>query len=186
MLILPRHLILLLATLPGMAAAATPDYDLLEALAYQTSTPSGAALGLQLNASYFLSHGLFAEASASRLHDDDVPGGRDTDREFAGLGARAHFELTDVFLSVDWLYLHQKAGALAATGSGYRWVWGLRSGVSDRLELNFGIEKADIGEKHIGLRLGESFRLAGALSLRAQYVHFPDAHNWVLGLRYYY
>src|SRR6185437_15171887 len=180
MRILPRHLFLLLAV-PGMAAAASPSYDLLEGLGYQTDSGAGKALGLQLNGSYWMGEGFFAEASASRLHNGDVPGGLDADRDFAGLGYRARFEFTDVFLSVDWLHLHQDAGGVSQTGDGYRWVWGLRSGVSDKLELNFGIEKSDIGEDHVGLRIGESFVLTGRLSLRAQYVHFPDAHSWVLG-----
>lgn len=186
MRILPRHLLLLLAAAPGMAAAATPNYDLLEGLGYQTTSSNGTALGLQLNASYLIGEGWFAEGSASRLHNSDVLGGLDADRDFAGLGYRAHFELTDVFLSVDWLHLHQDAGGLSKSGDGYRWVWGLRSGVTDSLELNFGIEKSSVGEDHLGLRIGESWAFTEALSLRAQYVHFPDAHSWVLGLRYYY
>jgi hypothetical protein len=186
MRILPRHLILLSMAAPAMASAAAPNYDLLEGLGYQTINRSGTALGLQLNGSYFISDGWFAEASASRLHNSDVPGGLDADRDFAGLGFRAQFPLTDVFLSVDWLHLHQDAGGVSQTGDGYRWVWGLRSGVTDQLELNFGIEKSNVGENHIGLRLGESWAFTSCLSLRAQYVHFPDAHSWVLGLRYYY
>ena len=185
MRILPRHLLLLLA-MPGLAAAAAPSYDLLEGLGYQTTNGTGTALGLQLNGSYFLDRGWFAEASLSRLHNGDVPGGLDADRDFAGLGLRAHFELTDVFLSVDWLHLHQDAGGVGTSADGYRWVWGLRSGVSEKLELNFGIEKSNVGESHVGLRIGENFALTDALGLRAQYVHFPDAHSWVLGLRYYY
>jgi opacity protein-like surface antigen len=184
MRILPRYLLLL--ALPGMAAAASPDYDLLEGLGDQTTSGTGTALGLQLNASYQLGDGFFAESSAARLHNGDVPGGLDADRDFAGLGLRAHFELTDVFLSVDWLHLHQDAGGVSTSADGYHWVWGLRSGVSDKLELNFGIEKSNVGENHVGLRLGESWAFTDVLSLRAQYVHFPDAHSWVLGLRYYY
>ena len=185
MRILPRHL-LLLAALPGMAAAATPNYDLLEGLGYQTNSGNGRALGVQLNGSYLIGDGWFAEASASELHNGDVPGGLDADREFAGLGYRAQFRLTDVFLSVDGVRVHQDAGGLSKTGDGYRWVWGLRSAVSDALELNFGIEKSNVGEDHLGVRIGESWGFTDALSLRAQYVHFTDAHSWVLGLRYYY
>lgn len=187
MRILPRHLLLLLAV-PGVAAAAAaaPDYDLLEGLADQTTGATGRELGLQLNGSYWMGDGFFAEGSVSRLHDGDAPGGLDADRDFAGLGLRAHFELTDVFLSVDWLHLHQDADGVGSSQDGYRWVWGLRSAVSEDLELNFGIEKSSAGEDHLGLRLGESFALTDRLGLRAQYVHFPDAHSWVLGLRYYY
>ena len=58
----------------------------------------------------------FAEASASRLHNSDVPGGLDAERDFAGLGYRVQFPLTDVFLSVDWLHLHQDAGGVSQTG----------------------------------------------------------------------
>ena len=186
MRILPRYLLLLLAATPGVAAAASPGYDLLEGLAYQTSSSTGTALGLQLNGSYLLGDGFFAEGSASRLHNADVPGGLDADRDFAGLGCLVRFELADVFLSVDWLHLHQDAGGISSSQDGYRWVWGLRSALNERLELNFGIEKSSVGEQHVGLRLGESFALTEVLSLRAQFVHFPDAHSWVLGLRYYY
>lgn len=184
---LPRTLLSLpLLLAPGLAAAASPNYDLLEALGYQTTNGGGTARGLQFNGSYLLGDGWFAEASASRLHNGDVPGGLDADRDFAGLGYRVHFQPTDVFLSVDWLHLDSHTSGVSTSQDGYRWVWGLRSNVTEQLELNFGIEKSSVGETDVGLRIGQSFAFSKTLSLRAQYVHFPDAHSWVLGLRYYY
>lgn len=182
---LPRYLFsLALLAVPGVAAAAQPNYDLVEALGFQGSYANGDSRGLQVNSSYWIGQGFFAEGSASHVHNSDLD--LDTDAVFAGLGYRAHFQPTDVFLSVDWLHRSTDAGAADSSQDGYRWVWGLRSDVSERLELNFGIEKSNVGEDHLGLRIGESFALSQNLSLRAQYVHFSDAHSWVLGLRYYY
>ena len=182
---LSRCLVLLsLLAIPGIAAAAQPNYDLVEALGFQTSNAVGDSRGLQLNGSYWIGDEFFAEGSASHLHNGDAD--LSTDTVFAGLGYRAHFKLTDVFLSVDWLHLGTDAGGVSSSRDGYRWVWGLRGDVTEQLELNFGIEKSSVGETDVGLRIGESFALSKRLSLRAQYVHFPDAHSWVLGLRYYY
>ena len=183
---LPRHLLLLtLALSPGPALAAQPNYDLVEALAFQGTYANGDSRGLQLNASYLIVEGFFAEGSASHVHNRDLDQSSDT--AFAGLGYRVRFQPTDVFLSVDWLHRNTDAGGASNSQDGYRWVWGLRSDVSEALELNFGIEKSSVGEDHLGLRIGESFKLSERFSLRAQYVHFADAaHSWVLGLRYYY
>jgi opacity protein-like surface antigen len=182
---LPRYLLLLtLLVAPGLAAAAQPDYDLLEALGFQTTSAAGDSRGLQLNGSYLIGAGFFAEGSASHVHDSDTD--LSTDTLFGGLGYRARFQLTDVFLSVDWLHLGTDAAGTSTSQDGYRWVWGLRSDVTEDLELNFGIEKSSVGQTDVGLRIGESYAFSKTLSLRAQYVRFPDAHSWVLGLRYYY
>jgi len=115
-----------------------------------------------------------------------VPGGVTSENFFLGPGYRVHTEIVDVFLSVD--YVHRSVSGPAGSGSqdGYRWVWGLRSAVTDRLELNTGVEKSSVGLTDTGLRLGESYRFTDRLSLRAQYVWFSDAHSWVIGLRYNY
>jgi hypothetical protein len=174
---------LALLTLP--AQAAVPDYDFAEALAYRVNNLGGdVATGLQLNGSYDLAQGFYLEGTASDVHDN-AGSGTNAQKFLAGPGFRAHTEIVDVFLSVDYLHIATSGGS-SASQDGYRWVWGLRSGVTDRLELNTGIEKSSVGQTETGVRFGESYRFGDRLTFRAQYIHFHDGHNWVMGLRYIY
>jgi hypothetical protein len=179
-----RWMLASLALLASTAQAAVPGYDFAEALAYRVNNPGGdAANGLQLNGSYDLASGFYLEGTASDIHDD-AGDGVNTLKVLAGPGFRAHSSIVDVFLSVD--YLHTDSSSAAGSQDGYRWVWGLRSGITDRLELNTGVEKSSVGQTETGVRFGESYRFSDSLSFRAQYIHFPDGHNWVMGLRYIY
>lgn len=179
-----RWMLASLALSASTAQAAVPGYDFAEALAYRVNNPGGdTANGLQLNGSYDLGKGFYLEGTASDVHDD-AGGGVNTQKVLAGPGFRAHSPIVDVFLSVD--YLHTDSSGAAGSQDGYRWVWGLRSSLTDRLELNTGVEKSSVGQTETGVRFGESYRFSENLSFRAQYIHFHDGHNWVMGLRYIY
>lgn len=172
-----------LALLALPANAAVPGYDFAEALAYRVNNPGGdTATGLQLNGSYDLGEGFFLEGTASDVHDS-AGSGANFQKVLAGPGFRAHTAIVDVFLSVDYLHTDNSA---AGSQDGYRWVWGLRSAFTDRLELNTGVEKSSVGQTETGVRFGENYRFTESLSFRAQYIHFHDGHNWVMGLRYIY
>lgn len=179
-----RWMLASLALLASTANAAVPGYDFAEALAYRVNNPGGdVATGLQLNGSYDLGTGLYLEGTASDVHDS-AGGGANIQKVLAGPGFRAHTAIVDVFLSVD--YLHTDNSGTTNSQDGYRWVWGLRSAFTDRLELNTGVEKSSVGQTETGVRFGESYRFSDSLSFRAQYIHFHDGHNWVMGLRYIY
>ena len=178
-------LALALPTLPARAAA--PSYSLLELLAAETDPDSGGtARGYAVNGSYDFSHGFFGEAVYYHLNDDTVPGGATTENVFIGPGYRVHTELTDIFLSIDWQHHSASGPGGSSSQDGYRWVWGLRSAVTDSLELNTGVEKASVAQTDTGLRLGANYIFGRNLALRVQYVHFSDSHSWVAGLRWYY
>lgn len=180
-------LLLSLAALPAAAQAAQPNYDLVEVLWAETVPDTGGtARGYALNGSYDFGAGFFGEGLYYHLNDDSVPGGVKSENWFLGPGYRVHTEIVDVFLSVDYLHRSVSGPASSTSQDGYRWVWGLRSAVTDRLELNTGVEKSSVGLTDTGLRLGESYRFTDNLALRAQYVWFSDAHSWVVGLRYNY
>ena len=172
----------LLALLALPARAAVPDYDLLELVYFHLDSDTrGTRSGYQANGSLDLGAGFFGEAT-----DYHVKGGGTTVNSYlAGAGYRESFELTDVFLSVDYLHVATDT-ALGSTGQdGYRWVWGLRSALNDKLELNTGVEKASVGNTATGIRLGASYKCFGdSLALRAQYVWSEHVKTWVLGLRY--
>jgi hypothetical protein len=184
---LSLFLILAVTAWAAPARAAEPSYNLVELLAAETVVDSGGtARGYALNGSYDFGSGFFAEGLYYHLNDDSVPGGVTSENWFLGPGYRVHTEIVDVFLSVDYLHRSVSGGGTSSSQDGYRWVWGLRSAVTDRLELNTGVEKSSVGLTDTGLRLGESYRFTDKLALRAQYVWFSDAHSWVIGLRYNY
>ena len=171
-----------LALLSLPARAAVPDYDLIELVYFHVDSDAhGIRTGYQANGSLDFGQGFFGEAT-----DYHVSGSGTTVQSYlAGAGYRKSFELTDVFLSVDYLHVATDT-PLANTGQdGYRWVWGLRSAVSDALELNTGVEKASVGNTSTGIRMGVSYKCFGDhMALRAQYVWASDVKTWVLGLRY--
>ena len=171
---------LVLLALP--ARAATPDYNLLELVYFHVQSDSfGSRQGYAANGFIDLTQGFFGEAS-----DYHVSGnGTTVNTYLAGPGYRKSFDWTDVFLSVDYLHVSKDSPFGSASASGYRWVWGLRSAVTDRLELNTGVEKASVGNTDTGIRLGTSYKILGDhLALRAQYVWASDVKTWILGLRY--
>lgn len=181
-------LLCLALALPGLPArAAAPSYSLLELLAAGSDPDSGGtSQGYAVNGSYDIGKGFFGEAVYYHLNDDTVPGGAITENVFIGPGYRVHTELTDIFLSIDWQHHTASGPGVSVREEGYRWVWGLRSSVTDSLELNTGVEKASVAQTDTGLRLGASCKFTPALALRVQYVHFSDSHSWVAGLRWYY
>ncbi len=182
-----RLALLCLALLAPAAHAAAPSYSLLELLAAETDPDSGGtARGYAVNGSYDFGKGFFGEAVYYHLNDDTLPGGATTTNTFIGPGFRVHTELTDIFLSIDWQHHTASGPGVSVSEDGYRWVWGLRSAVTDDLELNTGVEKASVAQTDTGLRLGASYKFTPTLALRAQYVWFNDAHSWVAGLRWYY
>ena len=178
-------LALMLPALPARAAA--PSYSLVELLAAETDPDSGGqARGYAVNGSYDFGKGFFGEAVYYHLNDDTLPGGGTTTNAFVGPGFRVHTEITDIFLSIDWQHHTASGPGVSVSEDGYRWVWGLRSAVTEDLELNTGVEKASVAQTDTGLRLGASYTFGRTLALRAQYVWFNDAHSWVAGLRWYY
>lgn len=185
--IMPKVLLVLALALPSLALADDkPSYNLAELLYARIVTDSGDADGFAVNGSYDIGSGFFAEGLYYHLKDNSVPGDVTSNTLFLGPGYRVHFQPVDVFLSVDYLHKQVSGNGSSVTQDGYRWVWGLRSKVTDRLELNTGVEKANVGLTDTGLRLGESYEFTEGLTLRAQYVWFSDAHSWVIGLRYLY
>jgi hypothetical protein len=179
-----RWLATCLALLPLPALAAVPDYDLVELVYFHVHADSvGTRTGYQANGSLDLGQGFFGEAT-----DYHVTGSGTTVNSYlAGAGYRRSYELTDVFLSVDYLHVAKDTPLGSVSQDGYRWVWGLRAAVNDRLELNTGVEKASVGNTATGIRAGVSYKFLGDhLALRAQYVWASAVKTWIVGLRYLY
>jgi hypothetical protein len=177
--------LVLAAAVPARADG--PSYNLAELLAFQVRPDSGGIRrGYVADGSVDFGSGFFGEASYSHISDDTLLGNHSTNYALFGPGYRVSFPLTDVFLSVDYLHADDKSPAGSRSGSGYRWVWGLRSSITERLEMNTGIEKSSVGNTDTGIRLGESYDFGKGWSLRAQYIWFSHARSMVLGLRYLY
>jgi hypothetical protein len=167
--------------------AQTPNYNLLElVVTHQQSDTSASQTGYFGNLSVDAGAGFFAEASGTHESGSNSAGDFLTNSYLGGLGYRASFPITDVFLSVDYLHINSETPANSSSRSGYRWVWGLRGMATSRLELNTGIEKASIGNTSAGIRFGESYEFAGNVALRAQYTWSRYVKSWIVGLRMYY
>jgi hypothetical protein len=191
-MILKRKLMLSVISAIALAStvnvtAQTPNYNLLElVIAHSQSDTTGIQTGYIGNASVDIDAGFFAEASGTHESGNSSAGGFLTNSYLGGLGYRVSFPITDVFLSLDSLHVNSETPTTSSSNTGYRWVWGLRTMATSRLELNTGVEKASVGNTSTGVRLGESYEFAGHAALRAQYTWSHHVKSWVIGLRVYY
>jgi opacity protein-like surface antigen len=173
--------------------AQSPTWNLIEAGYGQADidgldelSPSGFAIG----GSSLLGENVFIQGSYSLLSDDISGVDIDLDQASVGLGYRYGLtETTDVYASASYEYIELSASGFGASesldDSGYGLTVGLRSRITEQLELNGAIGYVDIGdESETALGVSGHYYFTQNVALGLTYSSTADVSIYGISLRY--
>lgn len=173
--------------------AQAPTWNLIEASYGQADidgldelSPSGFAIG----GSSLLGENVFIRGSYSLLTDDISGVDIDLDQASVGLGYRYGLtETTDVYTSLSYQYVELSARGFGASESlddnGYGLTVGLRSRITEQLELDGAIAYVDIGdESETGLGVSGHYYFNQNVALGLTYSSTADVSVYGISLRY--
>lgn len=144
--------------------------------------------GIGLVASIELNENIFLLGGLAHTQADVTLNGATLDLYNRNLGVGFHSpinETTDFVMSLEYLEVEiDDFFGDTSKGDGYGLRPGIRSKISEAVELNVGIFHANLeGASETGLTLGAAVNVSSNLALNVNYVNIDDADAIALGLR---
>ena len=172
-------------TLSG-ALAAQPGYNYVEAKVANLETANLDLFGFGIAGSYAFSDRAFGRASLVNLNDEVANEDIDYSRMALGGGYIFYQQLnTNAYLGAELINTDLDVGPGNAEGDGYGLFTGLRTDVSERLELNAELNVAEIDDAdQTTVKGGLVYSLQNNFEILGELGSIEGDMTWGVGMRY--
>lgn len=159
------------------ALAENPSFDNLEAGYTEFDFDGFKVDGFEIKGSRSFSDNLYAAWDYSSVSDN----GADLKLTTVGVGYKNDFSSDSTFFSE---LNYAKLDSTGFDDNGYEFTVGVRTMMTDRLELKAAVEYLDIDDDMTSMIVGGAYSVSDSLAFYADYKYESDLSRYDVGLRY--